>query len=115
MLTALPQYIPLQSGQAQLILAQNLINNLLGVVGYEVKDGYVIFTEDITNPHGQNVAAVDMQLVVLDYDHYSDYDILPLTSDMAAQVVSEVVALILQTPPNDKRVDDITEEAIDKR
>jgi hypothetical protein len=115
MLTALNQYIPLQSGQAAFLIQQNLINNLLGVVGYEVRDGYVVFTEDITNPSGDNVNAVDMQLVVMDMDHYGDYDILPLPADMAAQVVAEVVALLMPTPQTDNRVDSMAEEDPNKR
>jgi len=110
MLTALNQYIPLQNGQAALLKSQNLINNLLGTVGYEIRDGYVVFTEDITDAGGQNVNAVDMQLVVMDITKYGDYDILPLPADMAAQVVSEVVALLLNTPPENTVVDSRTTE-----
>lgn len=115
MLTSPDQYIPLQNGQAAFIKQQNLINNLLGVVGYEVRDGYVVFTENITDVSGQNVNAVDMQLVVMDFDKYGDYDLLPLPADMAAQVVSEVVSLLMPTPMPDKRVDSLTEEALQKR
>lgn len=115
MLTALNQYIPLQSGQSFFIKEQKLINNLLGIVGYEVRDGYAIFTEDITDVAGANTHSVDMQLVVMDFDKYDDYDMLPLTADMAAQVIQEVVSLLLQTPPPDKRVDSMTEENINKR
>jgi hypothetical protein len=115
MLTALDQYIPLQNGQASFIKEQNLINDLLGVVGYEVRDGFVVFTEDITNPDELNVNAVDMQLVVMDIGKYGDYDILPLTADMAAQVVAEVVSLLMPTPYPDKRVDSMSEEPLNKR
>jgi hypothetical protein len=115
MLTSLEQYIPLQNGQAAFIKEQNLINNLLGVVGYEVRDGYVVFTEDITDPSGQNVNAVDMQIVVMDFEKYGDFDLLPLTADMAAQVVAEVVSLMMPTPPTDGRVDSMATEAPQKR
>src|SRR6185312_2467558 len=100
----LNQYIPLQNGQANFIKSQNLINNLLGTVGYEVRDGYVVFTEDITSVSGQNVNAVDMQLVTMDLDKYGDYDLLPIGSDMAAQIITEVVGMLMQTPPPDLRV-----------
>lgn len=115
MLTALNQYIPIQNGQTTFIKEMNLINSLFGVVGYEVRDGMVVFTEDITAPSGQNVNSVDMQLIVMDFDKYGDFDILPLTADMAAQVVSEVVSLLMPTPPPDNRVDSKTEEPINKR
>lgn len=107
MLNALCQYIPLQPGQAAFIKQQGLINNLLGFVGYEVRDGWVVFTEDIITTLG--VKAVDMQLVTMDFSKYSDYDILPLTADQAAAVVQEVVVLLLQTPPPDKKVDSTVE------
>ncbi len=115
MLTALEQYIPLQNGQAAFIASQNLINNLLGTVGYEVRENFIVFTEDITDPEGENVNAVDMQLVVLDMDKYSDYDLLPLTSDQAAEVVAEVVSLLMPSPPRDGRVDSMSEEQPGKR
>lgn len=115
MLTSLRQYIPLQNGQASFIKEQNLINNLLGEIGYEVRDGHVVFTEDITDPNGENVNSVDMQLVVADLDNYGDYDPLPLPSDMAAQIITEVVALLMPAPQPDKRVDSMVEEPINKR
>ena len=115
MLTSLTQYIPLQNGQANFIKEQNLINDLLGVVGYEVRDGMVVFTEDITDVNGLNVNSVDMQLVVLDMDKYGDYDILPIPADMAAEIIAGVVSLLMPTPPTDNRVDSITEEPINKR
>lgn len=114
-LTVLTQYIPLQNGQANFIKEQNLINDLFGSVGYEVRDGAVVFTEDITSVSGQNVNSVDMQLVVADLDHYGDYDILPIPADMAGEIIAGVVSLLMPTPPNDSRVDSISEEPINKR
>jgi hypothetical protein len=101
----LPQYIPLQAGQSAFFAKQKLISDLLGVVGYEVRDGYVIFTEDITAT--KDVDFVDMQLIVMDFEKYSDYDQLPLPADMAAAVVEEVYQMLLQTPPPNKKVDSI--------
>lgn len=115
MLTALDQYIPLQNGQAAFLKQLPLINNLLGVVGYEVREGYVVFTEDITDVSGQNVNSVDLQLVVMSLDHYGDFDLLPLSADMAGEVVAEVVSLLMPIPPQDKRVDSLSEEIPQKR
>lgn len=104
MLSALQQFIPIQSGQAGFIKEQGLISNLLGTVGYEqTGDGYLIFTENIIETLGVN--SVDLQLVVNDFDKYSDFDILPLSADMAGEVIKEVVAMLLGTPNTDKRVD----------
>lgn len=112
-LDALCEYIPLQPGQSAFVKEQNLINNLLDTVGYELRDGYAVFTEDLTKE--KQVFYVDMQLIVMDFDHYGEYDLLPLTADMAGQIVQEVYQQLMQTPPPDKRVDPKTEEVIQKR
>lgn len=103
MLTALCQYIPLQPGQTSFIKEQGLISNMLGTPCYEsFGDGFLLFTEDLT---ASGVNAVDIQLVVMDFDKYSDFDLLPLTAEQAGQVVQEVALLLLQTPNTDKKVD----------
>ena len=113
-MNVLDQYIPIQSGQSFLLSAQStLINSLLDQVGYEVRDGYVIFTEDITST--QLVTAVDMQLVVMDAGKYGDYDILPLPADMAIKIVTDAFNILKQQLPADKRVDSVSEERIDRR
>ncbi len=105
---ALCQFIPLASGQSNFLKSQsNLINNLLGVTGYEVRDGYVVFTEDITNT--LNVRYVDMQLVVMDASKYSDFDILPLPADMAIKIVTDCFNILKGQLPPDKTVSSITE------
>jgi hypothetical protein len=101
--------IPLGSGQFAYVAAQNLINELLGQVGYEIADGWVIFAEDLT-ARTVPVTAVFMRLVVADFDHYADYDMLPMSADMAADVVTEVAQMLLQTPEPDKRVDSTTNQ-----
>jgi len=105
---ALCQYIPLQPGQSAFVKEQGMISELLGIPGYEIfPDGYIVFTEDLT---ASGITAVDMQLAVLDFDHYSDYDLLPLSADMAGDVIKEVAALLMQTPMTDKRVDSTVTE-----
>lgn len=109
MLDALDQFIPLANGQANFLKGQiNLINNLLGYVAYEPRDGYVIFTEDITAT--KNIQFVDMQLVVMDAGKYSNYDILPLPADIAAKVVTDCFTILKGQLPPDKRVDSVAEE-----
>jgi hypothetical protein len=114
MLDALNQYIPMQAGQSFLLKAQtDLVNNLLGYVGYEVKDGYIVFTEDITAT--QMVTAVDIQLVVMDTSKYGDYDILPLPADMAGKIVTDCFNLLKQQLPNDNVVSAVSEEPLQTR
>ena len=106
---ALDQFIPMPSGQPWMLKAQaGLINTLSGNVGYEVRDGYVIFTEDITQTLGINY--VDMQLVVMDFEKYSDFDLLPLPADLAAKIVTEAFKILSNQFPPDKKVDSVSEE-----
>ena len=107
-------FIPLQNGQFAFVKTQNLINALLGQVGYEYADGYVIFTEDLS-ARAVPVTEVLIRLVVSDFDHYSDYDILPLQADMAADIIRDTVAALTAAPPKDGRVDSRTEEIPQKR
>ena len=107
-------FIPLQSGQFGFVKQLPLINTLSGITGYEVADGYAIFTENLL-ARAVPVTAVFIRLVVMDFEKYSDYDMLPLPADMAADVVKEVYALIMPTPFPDRRVDPTTEEILQKR
>lgn len=97
-------FIPLQSGQNALVKKQSLINSLLGQVGYEVADGYAIYTEDLT-ARAVPITSVFMRLVVMDFDKYSDYDLLPLTAEMASDIVLEVYQLLSGVREQNKVVD----------
>ena len=110
-MNALDQFIPIPSGQANFLKAQtDLVNNLLGNVGYEIRDGYAILTEDVTKT--KNIQFADLQLVVMDASKYSDFDILPLPADMAAKVVMDCFNILKEQLPADKRVDSVSEENI---
>jgi hypothetical protein len=95
-------FIPLEMGQWGLLKTQPLINNLLGQVGYEWYGMDIIYTSDLTQP---SPVEVTMRLVVLDISQYSDYDILPLPSDMQWDVIQEVVKMFAAEPVADKLVD----------
>lgn len=101
-------YVPIPAGQAALMKTQPLMNDLLGRVGYEVKDGYVIYHKDITAPP-LSVDKVDMQLVVADFSKYGDYDLLPIPAGMEVDVISETVKLFSVSPPQDNIVDSTSE------
>lgn len=100
MLQAINSFIPIQTGQSQFIATQgNLLNNLLGQIGYEVENGSVVFTEDITALGINNVM---MKLVVMDLSKFSDYDILPIGADMEAIIVQNLFKLFSAQMPTDK-------------
>lgn len=84
------EFIPLQMGQANLIISQPLINDLLGQVGYETFGGEIIFTKDLTISAGTNQVTVDMRLAVMDISQYGDFDMLPILPEMEWQIKQEV-------------------------
>src|ERR1044072_1643917 len=95
-------FIPLEMGQLGFLKSQPLLNNLLGQVGYEWYGMDIIYSTDLTQP---DPVTVTMRLVVLDISHYSDYDILPIPSDMEYDVIQEVYKLFANEPIADKLVD----------
>lgn len=108
-LDALDQFLPIASGQSGFFKAQNdLLNNLGGNVGYEVRDGYVIMTEDITATKG--ITHVDMQLVVADMEKYGDFDILPIPADLAAKVITDCARLFASQAPQNETADSVSEK-----
>lgn len=108
-------FIPLQSGQFAHLKVQKLINGILGNIGYEPpRDGYIIFTEDLTT-RAIPITEVFMSLVVMDFDKYSDYDMLPMSADMGDEVVTLTYQKLLQTPPQEAKVSSTEEEDAQKR
>jgi len=92
-----------------MLRSQNdLVNNIGGKIGYQVRDGWAIFTENIIAT--KNIRFVDMQLVGLDMSKYSDYDLLPISADMAAKLVMDAYNILKGQLPADKRVDSVAEE-----
>lgn len=101
------QFIPLEMGQLGLLKSQPLINNLLGQVGYEWYGMDIVYTSDLTQA---TPVYVTMRLVVLDISQYSDYDILPIPSDMEWDVIQEVYKLFSTEQISDKLVDSTVKE-----
>lgn len=109
MLDALDQFIPVASGQAGFLKAQtDLVNNMLGNVIYEPREGWVIFSENITAT--KSITHVDMQLAVMDAAKYTDFEILPLTADLAAKIVTDCFNILKQQLPRDTKVDSVADE-----
>lgn len=68
-------------------------------ISYEVVGGTVIFNKNLP---GLNINSVYIRLVGVDISQISDYDLLPLSADMEAQVVTQVYNILVQTPPADR-------------
>ncbi len=98
-------FIPIPRGQMNMLLDQPLISDLLGQVGYELRDrGRILFTKDLT-AQSPKVMTVDIELVVADFSQFSDDDLLPLDADLEAKVLNEVVAMFLPQKPVPQVID----------
>ena len=107
-------FIPIQSGLYPFIKTQSLINGLFGHIGYSRENRYIVYTEDITlreNP----INKVLMKLVVMDFNQYGDYDILPLNAELGMEIVTNVAQLLSGAPPPDRKVDSISEQPMQVR
>lgn len=96
-------FIPIPSGLYGIVKPQTLLGELSGLIGYEVFGKDVVFT---TNLPGQNVNNVFIRLVGVDLNTVTDYETLPISSDMEAQIVQAVYNILVQLPPADKTLND---------
>lgn len=96
-------FIPIPSGLYGIVKPQTLLGELSGLIGYEVFGKEVVFT---TNLPGQNVNNVFIRLVGVDLNTVTDYETLPISSDMEAQIVQAVYNILVQVPPADKTLND---------
>lgn len=92
-------FIPIPTSMYGIIKPQALLGDLSGLIGYEVVGKDIVFTKNLP---GLGVNNVFIRLVGVDLSQLSDYDILPLSADMEAQVVQAVYNILVQTPPADK-------------
>lgn len=104
----LAQFIICPRGTLAMLTKESLISDVLGQVACEpmVLDGkpYMVFNKDITATAPQ-VTSVDLDLVGLDPAKVGDYDLLPVSADIAAAVVMDAVKFFSAQMPSDKLVD----------
>lgn len=94
-------FIPIPTSTYGVIKPQALLGDLSGLIGYEVVGKDIIFTKNLP---GLNVNAVYMRLVGVDLSQLGDNDLMPLSSDMEAQIVDSVYKLLVQAPPADRGI-----------
>jgi hypothetical protein len=92
-------FVPIPSSLYGIVKPQDLLGDMSGLIGYEVIGKDIIFTKNLP---GLSINSVFIRLVGMDMSQVTDYDILPLSSDMEAQVVQTVYNILVQTPPADK-------------
>lgn len=92
-------FIPIPASTYGIIKPQALLGDLSGLIGYEVVGKDIIFTQNLP---GQSVNNVFIRLVGMDMSQLTDYDLLPISADMEAQVVQTVYNILVQAPPADR-------------
>lgn len=92
-------FVPIPTSLYGVIKPQDLLGDLSGLIGYEVIGKDIVFTKNLP---GLSINSVLIRLVGVDLSQLTDYEALPLSSDMEAQVVQTVYNILVQTPPADK-------------
>lgn len=104
-------FIPFQAGQLQMISEEPLISDILGQIGYEVRGKYLVFNKDITTNDSENaINEVYMLLAVKDVSLYSDWEMLPITSDMESSVIQGTFEYLSNQQPANKKVDVVNKQ-----
>lgn len=92
-------FIPIPSGMYGIVKPQDLLGELSGLIGYEVFGKDIVFTQNLP---GNNVNSVFVRLVGMDLSQLTDHDLLPISADMEASIVTQVYKIFVQTPPADR-------------
>jgi hypothetical protein len=92
-------FVPIPTSLYGVVKPQALLGDLSGLIGYEVIGKDVVFTKNLV---GLGINSVYMRLVGSDLSQLTDYDILPISADMEAQVVQTVYNMLVQAPPADR-------------
>jgi hypothetical protein len=96
-------FVPIPTSMYGIIKPQDLLGELSGLIGYEVVGKDIIFTKNLP---GMSVSSVYIRLVGVDLNTVSDYETLPLTADLEAQVVTQVYNILVQTPSGENKLDE---------
>lgn len=89
-------FIPLSRGMGAMLQTDKLLGDLMGLVAFEPRGNQVIFNRNLFI---LGVTNVTMELVVFDMSLYGKNDILPITSDMEAELVDELVKQFVWVNP----------------
>ncbi len=104
-------FIPFQPGELQMIGEDSLISDVLGQIAYEPRGKYIVFNKDITtNDEDNAINSVYMLLAVKDLSLYSDWEMLPITAEMEAQVIQNTFQFLTAQMPANKKVDVVNKQ-----
>lgn len=92
-------FIPIPTSMYGIVKPQDMLGDLSGLIGYEVVGSEVIYTKNLV---GMGISSVYMRLVGANLSLLTDYDILPVSADMEAQIVQMVYNMLVQAPAADR-------------
>lgn len=95
-------FIPIPTSAYGIMKPQVLLGELSGLIGYEVIGKDVVFTKNLP---GSGVNSVYMRLVGVDLSQLSEYDLLPISADQEAAIVSDIYKMLITVPQSDRVVD----------
>lgn len=70
------------------------VSYLEGQIGYYVQGKKVFFTKDITLSANGSISSVKVNLIVSDFDQYTDTELLPISPEVVTTVINEVLTVI---------------------
>jgi hypothetical protein len=70
------------------------VSYLEGQVGYYVQGKRLYFTKDITLSANGTISSVKVNLIVADFDQYTDTELLPISPEVVTTVINEVLTVI---------------------
>lgn len=94
---ALTPYIPIPAQDVLVfgtISTGNNVSYLEGQVGYYVQGKRVYFTKDITQVANGSITSVVTNLVVSDFDKFTDNELLPISPEVVTTVINDVLETI---------------------
>jgi len=80
-------FIPLQRGMTSLLRTDVLLNDLMGLVSYEIRGNELIFNKKLFS---LGVTEITIELVVMDISQYSETDPLPIPASMESDLITEL-------------------------
>ena len=89
-------FIPLPRGVYSLLKTDELLNDILGQCGYEVKGKTIVFTKDLPL---YGISSVTMELIAMDITAYSETDYLPIPADYEATIIDQLVKMFAPIVP----------------
>lgn len=101
-------FVPFQPGEMQLIGEEEIISDILGEIGYWPAGKYIYYNRDITVNGDYSIHEVFMFLMVKDLSQYAEFDILPISSSMENDVITNTYKQLSGQTMESKKVDVIS-------